>query len=449
MAYKVLRVLLILSISSSGVSQSLKAQREQILSDEFRKELVHVTDGIYTAVGFGASNCTLIEGTDGLIIVDTMMCTESAKQVMELFRKISQKPVEALIYTHSHTDHIGGASVFAGDANPDIYAGQNQTAGLPGHEKLADIIKKRSGRQFGSDLSNTEKIPGIAPVDRPTGGYAAGKLEPTYKCFEERTPVHISGIDLELLSAPGETNDHLYVWIPAKKVLICGDNFYCSFPNLYAIRGTPYRDVSHWIVSLNKIIDERPDYLISGHARPISGSDRIIETVAAYRDAISFVLGQTLEGMNLGLTPDQLAKSIKLPENLTENRYLQEYYGVVEWSTRAIYHGFLGWFDGNPTNLFPLSPTEEAERMVGLVGSREKLLETARNALKLKDYQWVCQLCDYFLALDPESRSARAIKAQALEALGYQQVNSNARHYYLSSAKELKKSVAMAKSETW
>ncbi len=440
MVYKILGVLLSFSISTSGVSQPLKTQRDQILSDEFRKDLIRVTDGVYTAVGFGASNCTMIEGADGLIIVDTMMCTESAEQVLDLFRKISQKPVKALIYTHSHTDHIGGASVFAGDSRPVIYAGQNQEARLPGYEALADIIKKRSGRQFGSDLSKTEKIPGIAPVDRPTGGYAAGKMEPTHICHEERNRVHISGIDLELLAAPGETDDHLYVWIPAKKVLICGDNFYCSFPNLYAIRGTPYRDVSKWIGSLNKIVTERPDHLISGHARPISGSDRIKRTVAAYRDAISFALEQTLRGMNRGLTPDQLAESIKLPNELAENRYLQEYYGVIEWSIRSIYSGYLGWFDGNPTNLFPLSPSAEAERMVRLAGSKEKLLEIAQNALKSTDYQWACQLCDYFLELDPESRQARGIKVQALEALALQQISSNARHYYLSCAKELKKS---------
>ena len=440
MICKVLGTMLVISTFISTVPQAQKNQRDQILTAEFKKELVQVTDGVFTAVGFGASNCTMIEGTNGLIIVDTMMCTEAAEQVMKAFRKISQKPVRAIIYTHSHTDHIGGASVFAGNSSPPIYARKNPKSSLAGYEKLVDIIKIRSRRQFGSDLSKTDKIPGIAPVYRPTGGYAAGKMAATHECREERTPLTVCGIDLELVAAPGETDDHLYVWIPDKKVLICGDNFYCSFPNLYAIRGTQYRDVSQWINSLNKIIAEHSDYLISGHARPISGSDQVKMNLTSYRDAISYILDQTLDGMNRGLTSDQLAESIRLPAELVDNRYLQEYYGVVEWSVRAIYDGYLGWFDGNPTNLFPLSPSEEAERMVRLAGSRKKLLETARNALRSMDYQWTCQLCDYLLELDPESRPVKLIKAQALEALGDKQSSSNARHYYLSLAEELKTS---------
>lgn len=438
MINRIFGFVLVFSTSISAMLLAQESQRDQVLSAEFKKELVQVTDGIYTAVGFGASNCTMIEGADGLIIVDTMMCTEAAEQVMKAFRKISLKPVKAIIYTHSHMDHIGGTSVFVGNSKPVIYAVKNQIGGLTGYEKLKDIIKKRSGRQFGSDLSKTDKIPGIAPVYRPTSGYGAGKMEPTHECDEERIPLTISGIDLELVAAPGETDDHLYVWIPDKKVLICGDNFYCSFPNLYAIRGTRYRDVSQWINSLNKIIAEHPDYLISGHARPISGSNQVRINLTAYRDAISYILDKTLDGMNRGLTPNQLAESFRLPEELADNRYLQEYYGVVAWSVRAIYCGYLGWFDGNPTNLFPLSPSEEAERMVRLVGSRKKLLEAARNALKSMDYQWACQLCDYLLALDPESMPVKWIKAHALEALGNKQISSNARHYYLSSAEELK-----------
>lgn len=439
MTYRIFGVLLVFCVLLSAVPQTQKGKREKILAAEFKKELIKVTDGVYTAVGFGASNSSLIEGIDGVIIVDTMMCTEAAKLVMKAFREITQKPVKAIIYTHSHTDHIGGASVFAGNSNPVIYAIKNQKVGLAGYEKLADIIKKRSRRQFGSDLVNTEKIPGIAPIYRPAGGYAAGKMEPTHECHEERTLLTVCGIDLELVAAPGETDDHLYVWIPDKKVLLCGDNFYCSFPNLYAIRGTRYRDVSKWIKSLNKIITEQPDYLISGHARPISGSVQVRKNLTAYRDAISFIWDQTLEGMNQGLTPDQLVETIRLPSELADNRYLQEYYGVVEWSIRAIYCGYLGWFDGNPTNLFPLSPSEEAERMVSLAGSRDKLLSAAQKALNSKDYQWTCQLCDYLLVLVPESTSVKRLKAQALEALAVQQMSSNARHYYLSTADGLKK----------
>jgi uncharacterized sulfatase len=290
-------------------------------------------------------------------------------------------------------------------------------------------------------LPPDEKRAGIAPVDRPLGGIGEGKLAPTHIINEEHKKMRIAGIDLEIAAAPGETDDHLYVWLPDSKVLICGDNYYFSFPNLYAIRGTQYRDVSKWVNSLNKMIQEDAEYLISGHARPISGRENVRKVLSDYRDAIKFILSETLKGMNQGMTPDELAQSVKLPETLAGNDDLQEFYGVIEWSVRSIYSGYLGWFDGNPTNLFPLSPVEEAKRILSLVGSKEILFNKVKAAIAEKDYQWACQLADYFIALEPESTDIKLLKAEALFALADEQMSSNARHYYLSVSKELTKGI--------
>ena len=191
---------------------------------------------------------------------------------------------------------------------------------------------------------------------------------------------------LELVAAPGETNDQLYVWLPQQKVLFSGDNFYRSFPNLYAIRGTPNRSVLLWAQSLDKMLDEKDAIaLVPGHTLPVLGAENVRQVLTDYRDAVRFVHDKTVEGMNKGMTPDELVEYVQLPDHLKNKDYLQPFYGHVEWGVRSVFNFYLGWFDGNPTNLFRLAPKEEAERMVKLAGGRDKLLASAKAALESND----------------------------------------------------------------
>ena len=154
-----------------------------------------------------------------------------------------------------------------------------------------------------------------------------------------------------------------------KKLLLPGDNVYKAFPNLYTIRGTLDRDVLEWARSIDRMRALRPDHLAPSHTRPVSGAERIQGILTAYRDAIQYVHDQTIRGMNQGLTPDELVDRIELPPHLKSHPYLQEYYGTVEWSVRAVFSGYLGWFDGDTAPLSPASPHERAERMAELAGS--------------------------------------------------------------------------------
>lgn len=426
-------LLFIFIIWTMSVAQDVRVP----LHAQFKKELMQIADNIVVAVGFGASNSVMIEGPDSLIIVDTMLGTEGAQDVLKAFRQVTAKPISSIILTHSHSDHISGTTVFAGDSHPRIFARRPAASTLPGYDKLSDIIVTRSRRQFGSDLSLEEKIAGIAPVYRPMGGRGEGKMKPTHYLELERTKMTIAGIPLEIVAAPGETDDHLYVWIPDQRILICGDNYYFSFPNLYAIRGTPYRDVTKWIESLNLMIELNATSLISGHARPVTGESNVKRILTDYRDALQHIWTATLEGINTGLTPTELAHSITLPEHLADHHDLKEYYGVIAWSVRSIYGGYLGWFDGNPTNLFPLDPVDEARRIIALSGSKKNFRQTIDQAVQDKEYQWVCQLTDYYLKVEPKNKAVKKIKAEALIQLADQQISSNARHYYLATAKEI------------
>lgn len=409
-------------------------------SSEFRQEVIDVTDGVHVAIGFGLANSILIEGRDGAIIVDTMESGVAAEAVMAQFRAITDAPVAAIVYTHNHYDHINGAGVFAGDGNPDVYA----HALLPKlvsdrNDVVQGAIFQRSNRQFGIPLDDEMRInAGIGPKLVMGGGASSrGYLAPT-KTFEgESMNVTVAGVDMKLVHTPGETDDQIYVWLPEKRVLMPGDNFYRAFPNLYAIRGTPYRDVRKWVASLDKMIAEEPAFLVPSHSRPITGADRIRGLLTDYRDAIDYVYKATVAGMNRGLSPDELAHSIQLPARFADNPFVTQFYGTVPWSVRSIYAGHLGWFDGNAANLFPLAPKEEGERMADLAGGTDALKKKALEALEDGDHQWAAELADHLLALDTNDDEAKALKAKALIALADLQVSANARNYYLTSAMQL------------
>lgn len=400
--------------------------------------VIEVAPGVYVAFCYSLASSTLIEGEDGIIIVDATENTQAAERVLAEFRKITTKPVKAIIYTHSHQDHVGGTKVFARKSQPEIYARANFKSDLLQENEVGKILKVRTDRQHGFGLSPQEQTDaGRLECNLVvTGELGDGFLPPNRTYAEERLSLEIAGVKLELVAAPGETQDQLYVWLPEKKVLLCGDNYSNKFPNLYAIRGH-YREPSQWADSLDKMLAEGAEYLIPGHTLPVSGAENVKQVLTDYRDAIRYVLDRTLEGMNEGLTPDRLVQTVKLPADLAGKPYLEQTYGTVSWTVRGIYADYLGWFDGNPTNLFPLSPVEESHRIAQLVGGEEALLGAARDALAGGDYQWASQLADYCIALKFETEEAKALKAEALTALAGEQINVNARYYYLSVAKEL------------
>ena len=408
-------------------------------TEEFKQEVIEVTDGVYVAVGFGLANSILLEGDDGVIIVDTMESVEAAAPVKAEFNKITSKPVKAIIYTHNHADHIFGAKTFAGADNPDVYSHESTIYYI---NRILNVIRptiyKRSMRQFGCFLPEGGLVnAGIGPclvVDETT---TPALIFPNKTFSGDSMNLEIAGIKLELIHAPGETNDQIIVWLPEKKVLLPGDNYYKSFPNLYAIRGTAYRDVTKWVQSLDKMRVLKPEYLVPSHTRPLTGADKIYEIITNYRDAIQFVHDQTVRGMNQGLTPDELVEQVKLPPHLARLPYLHEYYGTVEWSVRSIFDGYLGWFSGNPTDLFPLSLRERADRFAHLAGGEKPLLEHARKAAEAGDHQWTLELTDHLLLLNPDLEESRELRASALNALGEQQIAATSRNYYLTQALEL------------
>jgi alkyl sulfatase BDS1-like metallo-beta-lactamase superfamily hydrolase len=413
--------------------EKLRAQ-----SAEFRKEVIRVTEGVYMAVGYSASNVILIQGYTGSIIVDTATDPAAAGAIRTAFGDLLRAPVRAIIYSHSHPDHTGGARVFAGTDHPEIISHQPFGA-------LPDIRRggRDGGDQFGMALPESMYInAGVQmEVGRVTPPTREGYLPPTHTFSGEQLPLTIAGVRLELLYTPGETADTISVWLPEKRVLMPGDDFLHAFPNISPIRGARFRTPEDWIASLDKMIELGPDAMVPSHTRPVLSGAAARTALTAYRDGIKSILDQTIEGMKRGERPDELVQHVELPPALAENPYLQEFYGSVEWTVRGIYADRAGWFDGNATNLFPLPQKDRAARLIDLIGGTDQVLARGREALATGDFKWAAELADYVLANDSANAGARRVKAQALGELGERQVNAIARNYYLSSAMYLLRDV--------
>lgn len=424
-------------------AQALADHSERLCKEAVTK----VTDGVWFVSGFGLSNSVFIEGATGIILIDTLDTLERGTKLSEIIRKCTGKEVKTILYTHGHPDHTGGAGAFLQSA-PEILAFAPSRQPLEKTEMLQEILNRRAVRQFGYFLSDKEAISqGTGPREGISYREQRASVPPTVVYHQDRVTRVFDGVEIEMVRLPGETEDHAMVWLPQKKVLCCGDNYYGCFPNLYAIRGGEYRDIAAWINSLDVLRSYPADYLLPGHTEAVIGYEAIQKTLDHYRNGLDYILTRTLEGINEGKTPEQLAAELSLPEEYAALPYLGEYYGCVEWTVREIYAAYVGWFDGNPTSLHPLAPKQRAGKMLELMGGREKVLAAARAALQAQEYQWCMELCDLLLSEHKGDRGALLAKTEALQRIAEYETSANGRHYYLSCAKELQRSMQEYQAE--
>ncbi len=432
-------------ISGASAQQSEATARLLARNEMFEPAIIEVADNVYTAIGYQVSTNTMIVGDDGVIIIDPGQQLAGARQVRAEFERITDLPVRALIYTHGHGDHINASPVFHDpDAGIEVWARAN--FGSEAARVVAGGLTggARPSNTQGFDLPPEQRISvGVAiPPQRPVGNLMgdgaraevqrAEPVQPTHTFTEDRMRLEIAGVTLDLVAAPGETADQLYVWLPEQRVVFAGDNFYQSWPNVYPLRGTARRSIRDWIRSIDSMIAEDPLHVVGGHTTPMLGN--AVEVLTNYRDAMQWVLDRTIEGARQFMTPDELVEYAALPEHLAELDYLADYYGSVWGTVRDIYAQDLGWFDGDPLNLHRESPLKQSQRMADLVGGVDVLMTRAREAMAADDPLGAAQLAQHVIRLRPDEQEPKLLMADALAVIGERTFNAPARNYTLSSS---------------
>lgn len=401
----------------------------------YQKTLTKVNDHIYHFLGYGISNAVAVLGETSVILIDALDSTGYGEELKADLARLTDKPVKTIIYTHGHPDHRGGAGVFR-DTVEEVIAFAPKKPVLKYYDRLKDVLNQRGAYQFGYGLTDEETISqGIGIRE----GWAVGKgsldfIAPTTMYHEDEVERVIDGVKLKMVSAAGETDDQIFVWLEEDQVICTGDNYYGCWPNLYAIRGTQYRDIAAWADTLGVILSYDAKALLPGHTRPIMGREQIQDQIGTFRDAIEYVLLETLDCMNKGMTISETTEQVKLPEKYLDKEYLGEFYGTVEWSVKSIYCGYVGWFDGNAAGLMPVSDREYQAVIRELIGD-EKLKETIKSYMNEGQFQIALQLLE--LADGKESSEYRELKKEALLKRAEQMTSANARHYFIASAKNL------------
>ena len=412
-----------------------REELNRVLAQSEKPRVIKVRDHVYVAVGYTLANTVLVETPEGSVIIDTTESLEQARIIMGEFRKITDRPIKIILYTHNHGDHFRGTKAFY-DADVKVIAHQDFMYEAKLQESRGQTSAMRAAGMFALPLPPEQRYSMVftfpAPLTLPLvwDALQPGDLIWPNVTFKDRHTFRLGGVTFNLIHAPGETPDQFMVQIPEYKMVCCADNFYPSFPNLYTIRGTSPRPVLDWAKAQDIAINLDPEILVPLHGLPFDGKDRIKEVLGNYRDAILHIWKFVMDGIRVNKSVHELAASAALPAALAVQPYLQPYYGNIPYCVRAIYDNVLGWFDGDPINLSPLSRKDLGKEVLSLAGSAEAILAQAEKAQKAGRHQSVLELCEMVLANDPGHKAAREMKISSLLALSRDTINMPTSNYY-------------------
>jgi len=398
-------------------------------------QVLKLRDGVYIATGYALTNMIMIETKEGLVIVDTTETLTGAQQMMAEFRKATDKPVKYVIYTHNHGDHFRGTKACYGEG-VKVIAHSRFMEEVKLQEARGKGGQLRAGAMFAINQLWDERSSMVFDYPKPYKSPLNWELlKPEdliwpAETFADKYTIRLGGINFELVHAPGETPDQIIVGIPEYGVVCCADNFYASFPNLYTIRGTSNRPALDWAVAQDKALAFEPHILLPGHGLPIEGQETIKTVLTNYRDAIRHVHDQTLKAVSEFLPPGAAIRMAALPPNLASLPYLKERYGYIPYCVRSIYEAYVGWFDGNPVNLSPLTHKGLGAEILAIAGSADKILAHAEKAQQAGRHQAALELCEMMLENDPGNRAARLMKIASMLALSNLSENFPTVNYY-------------------
>lgn len=411
--------------------------------------LFEVIPGVYQVRSLDLANMTLIEGETGVILIDTLTTVETAAAALALYRKHrGDRPVTGIIYTHSHIDHWGGATAVVDTADvasgkvPVIAPDQFMEEAVSENVTVGTAMWRRGNFQIGQFLR-----PGpLGQVDvglgkaAPMGNWAL--MAPNDLIMATGDTRVIDGVRFEFQMAPDtEAPAEMHIWAPDLKLLNMAENATHTFHNLLPLRGAQVRNTLDWSGYLNEALEmwgDEAEVLVGQHHWPTWGNARVRDHLKIQRDLYKFVHDQTVRLMNLGLTPPEIAETIRLPETIENAWHARGYYGALKHNTKAIYQHYIGWYDGNPAHLDPLPPQAGGRKMLDYMGGAEAVLERARKDFDAGEYRWVIEVLDRALFAEPGHEGIRALLADAYEQRGYGCESGTWRNAFLNAAQELR-----------
>ena len=417
--------------------------------------LFEVVPGVYQVRGLDIANMTLIEGNTGVIVVDTLTSIEGARTAMELyFRHRGPRPVAAVIFTHTHTDHWGGARGVLDDATlasgevPIIAPNFFMEHAVSENIIAGPAMLRRAQYQFGPFLAKGERGQVDCGLGKSMAAGSVALLRPTDLIMATGDRRVIDGVEFEFQMAPNsEAPAEMHFFIPRYKLLNLAENCTHNFHNLLPFRGADVRDALAWSKYLGealKMWGDKADAMCGQHHWPVWGAARIDTMIRQQRDLYKFAHDQTIRLMNHGLTATEIAEAIRLPKSLDGAWHARGYYGHIRHNVKAIYQKYLGWYDANPVNLDPLPPVESGKKYVEYMGGAEAILARAAKDFVKGEFRFVAQAVSHLVFAEPDNRAARELLADTFEQLGYAAESSTWRNAYLFGAQELRQGMPKA-----
>jgi len=415
--------------------------------------LFKVKDGIYQVRGFDLSVMSFIRGDVGWVVVDPLISPETAAAGLKLLRdNVENLPVTGVIFTHSHVDHFGG--ILGVTSQKDIDAGKVDILAPEGFfshsiaENLmaGNTMSRRASYMYGNLLDASSKGQVDGGLGKTTSSGAPGIVKPTHIANITGQEMKVDGVELEVVMAQeSEAPSEFMFYFPQYKTMMAAEVMTHTIHNISTLRGAKTRDASSWAQYIDEALHtygDKADTMIASHHWPTFGKEKIQNQLEKTRDMYKFVHDQTLRLANKGYTPNEMSASIKLPDSLGKEWYNRGYYGTVSHNARATYDFYFGaWWDGNPANLNPLTPTEQGTKYVEAMGGEKKVIDLAETAIEKGEYRWAVTLLNNVTFANPENMDARYLEADAMEQLGYQAESGPWRNYYLGGAKELRQGI--------
>lgn len=415
-----------------------------------KQGLYEVVSGIYQVRGFDLSNVTFVETDTGVIVIDPLVSTEVAAAALQLYREHQggDRPVVAVIYTHSHVDHFGGVLGVTSQAEVDSGAvAVLAPEGFTEHAVQENVyagpaMTRRATYMYGSLLSRGPRDQVGCGLGQAASTGEVAIIVPTVDIRATGETHIIDGVEIEFQMAPGtEAPAEMHFYFPGFRALCMAENATHNLHNLLTLRGALVRDPRAWAGYLTEAIDafgDRADVVFASHHWPTWGRDDIVAFLSLQRDLYAYLHDQTLRLLNRGFTGVEIAEMFQMPPALERAWHARGYYGSVSHNVKAIYQRYMGWFDGNPGRLWPHPPEALAPRYVAAMGGIDRVVELAQQAFDGGDFRWAATLLDHATFTDSKHPGARGLYASTLEQLAYGAENATWRNFFLSGATELR-----------